>query len=329
MSFTVRSLRLPDDYEDIARLVNTYWSEPTDAARLEEDDSKLFSIGRTFLDENGQLGGYDRLRQLAVTEQDEAVGYLWTWRAPWTEHGTLNHTMVIDQTFRRRGVGKLLLHQALDWAHTLGASKIVTEVWDNDEASLHFARNHGFVVERHTFQSVLSLDGLDAANIYGGDASKQLEREGIRFTTLAEEGVDKGEIQLHQLYKETMEDIPGFTGKVPEISEWRKWYLMANGYAPEQVLIAADGERYVGVTNVLHNAQTNGMYHEYTGVRRDYRRRNIGLALKVKAIELAVSRKADYIRTDNDSTNEPILTINRRLGYLPLLGKYLMVVSLK
>lgn len=328
MSITIRSLLLPDDYPAIAGLVNTYWSEPTDAARLEEDDKKMFTIGRTFKDESGLLGGYDRLRQMAMTEQGEAVGYLWIWRAPWTEHGKLNLTMVVDQASRRQGAGKLLFQSALDWARSLGASKIVTEIWDNDEASMDFARKHGFVDERHAFQSVLPLEGLDAANMYGTHASKQLEEEGIRFTTLADEGLEQGEVNLHELYKETMLDIPGFTGKVPEITEWRKWYLMANGYAPEQVLIAADGDRYVGVTNVLHNAQTNGMYHEYTGVSQAYRRRSIGLALKVKAIEMAISRKADYIRTDNDSLNEPILTINRRLGYQPLRGTYRMVCQL-
>ncbi|WP_028550221.1 GNAT family N-acetyltransferase [Paenibacillus sp. UNC451MF] len=329
MSVTLRVLRLPDDYEGIAKLVNTYWSEPTSAARLEEDDAKLYTVGRTFLDENGLLGGYDRLRQVAVTVQDEIVGYLWIWRAPWTEPGTLNHTMVVDPAFRKQGVGMHLYQYALDWANSMGTSKIVTEVWDDDEAALHFARHQGFVIDRHSFQSVLSLEGLDAATVYGADVSKHLERAGIRFTTLAEEGLAEGELKLYELYKETLVDIPGYTGEVPVISEWRKWYLMASGYAPEQVLIAADGDRFVGVSNVLHNVQTNGMYHEYTGVSRDYRRRSIGLALKVKAIELAVKRNAEYIRTDNDSTNVPILTINRRLGYQPLRGSYRVLVSLR
>ncbi|MCQ6557141.1 GNAT family N-acetyltransferase [Paenibacillus mendelii] len=329
MSITIRPLRLPDDYEAIARLVNTYWSEPTDAARLEEDDGKLYAVGHTFKDENGFLGGYDRLRQVAVTELDEVIGYLWIWRAPWTEPGNLNYTMVVDPTFRNQGAGKLLYEQAVKWAHSLGASQIMTDVWDDDAAALDFARNRGFVVDRHAFQSVLSLEGIDPTAMYGADACERLRHEGIRFTTLAEEGADEGEPMLYELYKETLVDIPGYSGEVPAIAEWRQWYLMANGYAPDQVLIAADGDRYVGVTNVLYNTQTNGMYHEYTGVSRDYRRRSIGLALKVIAIELAAARKAAYIRTDNDSTNAPILTINRKLGYKPLRGSYRMVVSLR
>ncbi|MNZ90066.1 Acetyltransferase (GNAT) family protein [compost metagenome] len=118
-------------------------------------------------------------------------------------------------------------------------------------------------------------------------------------------------------------------GEVPDINEWRKWYLKVDGFAPELVLIAADGDRYVGITNLLHNAQTNGMYHEYTGVSRDYRGRGIAYALKVKGIETALQRKASYLRTDNDSTNEAILKINRKLGYLPLRGSYRVVAPIE
>ncbi|GAA4876932.1 GNAT family N-acetyltransferase [Paenibacillus vulneris] len=328
LSITVRPLRLPDDYEAIAKLVNTYWSEPVDAAKLEEDDRKLYTVGRTFIDENGLLGGYDRLRLAAVTDQDEVIGYLWTWRAPWTEPGNLNHTLVVDPSFRSQGAGRRLFEQAVSWAAALGTSRIVTEVWDDDPASQHFAETNGFVVERHSYQSVLPLAGRDDLGTVGGNIFAQLENEGIRFTTLADEGEEAGELKLYELYKETLVDIPGFTGEVPVISEWRKWYLMANGYSPDQVLIAAAGDRYVGVTNVLHNAKTNGMYHEYTGVSRDYRRRSIGLALKIKAIELAIAHKAAYIRTDNDSTNVPILTINRKLGYQPRRGSYRMVMEM-
>lgn len=99
---------------------------------------------------------------------------------------------------------------------------------------------------------------------------------------------------------------------------------MVEGYAPERVIIAADGDKYVGVSNVLYNPQTNGMYHEYTCVSRKYRGRGFGLGLKLRSIQLAVAQGADYLRTDNDSANEHILQINRRLGYQPLRGSYRM-----
>ncbi len=74
--------------------------------------------------------------------------------------------------------------------------------------------------------------------------------------------------------------------------------------------------------------QTNGMYHEYTGVSRAYRGKKIALALKIKAVRLAKHGGASYLRTDNDSLNEPILKINRQLGYAPLRGSYRIIAPL-
>lgn len=325
----IRALRLPDDYEALAELLNTFWSEPTSAKRLEEDDAKLFEVGDTYMDSEGLLAGYDRLRQVAVTEQNVIVGYIWTWRAPWTEPGTLNNTLIVAEAYRKQGVGQLLFQRIVDWAASLGAIKLSADVWDDNPDALRFAERRGFKVERHAFQSMLMLDGTNTTSIYGEDVPERLEREGLRFTTLADEMSGDSEQKVYEVFKESCVDIPGYTGEVPIIDDWRKWYLMANGYAPDQVIIAADGDRFVGVTNVLHNKQTNGMYHEYTGVGRLYRGRKIALALKVKAIRLAKERNAAYIRTDNDSLNAPILSINRRLGYEPLRGSYSLNVMMK
>ncbi|MBB6672041.1 GNAT family N-acetyltransferase [Cohnella nanjingensis] len=329
MRIRLRPLRLPDDYAGMAALLNTYWSEPTTARRLEEDDAKLYEVGHTYLDENGLLGGYDRTRQVAVTEADEIVGYVWSWRAPWTEPGYLNNTLVVAEAYRGQGVGSELLRHVLGWGGGLGATTLITEVWDDQPASLRFAQRRGFVIERHGYQSVLQMDRTDLKALNADETLRRLEREGLRFTTLAEEPGEESERKLYALYKETLVDIPGYIGEVPEIGEWRKWYLQADGYAPDQVLIAADGDRYAGVTNVLHHAATNGMYHEYTGVGRAYRGRGVALGLKLLAVRLAARRGAAYIRTDNDSTNEPILKINRRLGYEPLRGSYRIVAKLK
>ncbi|MBB6730700.1 GNAT family N-acetyltransferase [Cohnella zeiphila] len=71
------------------------------------------------------------------------------------------------------------------------------------------------------------------------------------------------------------------------------------------------------------------MYHEFTGVSPAYRGRRIATALKLLAIRMAKRHGADYLRTDNDSANEPILRLNRSLGYKPLRGTYRMSGNLR
>lgn len=324
MAISVRPLKLPEDYEGIAALLNALWSNPVTAKKLEEDDRKLYETGRTYFDDNGLLAGYDRLRLVAVTDEDREriVGYVWIWRAPWTEPGQLNLTLTVEEKHRSQGEGQLLLNEAVGWALQRGASRIVAEIWDDDESSLLFAKNRGFVVERHAYQSELKLADTGQAGVMDDTLLLDLEKQGIGFKTLSELPGEQNERKLYEIYKETLADIPGFTGEVPGIDDWRQWYLKVEGYDPECVLIAVDGERFVGVTNVLHHPATNGMYHEYTAVSGAYRGRKIATGLKIKAIRLAASRGAAYIRTDNDSMNEPILRINRSLGYKPLRGLY-------
>lgn len=322
----LRSLQLPDDYPQLAQVLNEYWAEPTTAEKLEEDDSKLYQVGKTSIDEAGRLVGYDRERQVAINDRGDIIGHGWCWRAPWTEPGYLYLTLVVAREYRGQGAGEQLLRHAAEWGDRLGASTLITEVWDDNPDALRFAARRGFTIERHSFQSVLSLEHYDRQ--IGADVLQQLEQGGIRFLTLSDEPGVESEQKLYEMYTATLRDIPGYLGDVPSMTEWRKWYLYPDGERPELVLIAADGDRYVGVTHLIQNKQTKGMYHEYTGVSEAYRGKQIASALKLLAIRLAKRHDAPYIRTDNDSLNEPILAINRRLGFQPLRGRYRIVAPL-
>jgi hypothetical protein len=112
MSIALQPLRLPDDYEELAELLNRHWSEPCTAKRLKEDDAKLYEVGHTYIDENGLLAGYDRNRRVAVKEHDVIVGYVWSWRAPWTEPGHLNNTLAYRLVAELQDVGFCLLNSA-------------------------------------------------------------------------------------------------------------------------------------------------------------------------------------------------------------------------
>jgi len=337
ITLTTRGLQLPDDYAALAVLLNQFWAEPTSADRLAQEDSMMYEVGSTWMDEHGRLQGYDRLREVVVGSSGEIVGYVNIWRAPWTEPGALNMALIVDKAWRKQGAGEMLLQAATQWAAQKQGSSVFSELWDDDPEALSFAQSRGFSIDRHTFQSVLHLevdkavqDSCDPLVWAESDSAlfDQLNREGIRFLTLADEPGEESETKLYALSKETLMDIPGYTGTVPDFEEWRKWYLMPEGFAPELVVIAADQERYIGISNLLHHKETNGIYHEYTGVSKSYRGRKIATALKLFSIRLAEQHKASYLRTDNDSLNGPMLAINRKLGYVQQRGRYRMLASI-
>ncbi|MBD0381809.1 GNAT family N-acetyltransferase [Paenibacillus sedimenti] len=326
MDFQFRPLQLPEDYEAIAKVLNQFWSEPTTAEKLKESDDKLYEIGRTWTDEKGLLQGYDRERLVATNEQGDVIGYAWSWRAPWTEPGYLCNTLVVDTKYRKQGVGHALLQHVAQWGSSLGAATLVSELWDDDADALRFVKQRGFTIERRSFQSVLEIASYD--DQLGLDLLLQIQSEGFRFITLADQPGEESEHKLYELYKHTLVDIPGYLGDVPDFTEWRKWYLNVDGYQPDLVLIAVHDDEFIGVTHLLYNTRTQGMYHEYTGVRKTYRGKKIGTALKIQAAQLAKRLNARYVRTDNDSLNKPILSINHRLGYKPLRGHYRIIAPL-
>ncbi|MCR2807749.1 GNAT family N-acetyltransferase [Paenibacillus soyae] len=328
MTFTLRPLRLPNDYSMLAELLNGHWAEPTSAERLEEDDRKLYEVGHTWKNDEGLLMGYDRSRYVAVDEDDDIIGYVWPWRAPWTEPGYLCMTLVVKEERRGQGIGEALLRHAYEWGKGLGASAFITEVWDDNEDALSFAIRRGFFVERQTYQSTLRLKDA-AIDVVHSNPAAMLAANGLRMLSLADAPGEETEQKLYELSTSTMRDIPGFLGDVPDFVEWRKWYLHVDGFTPELVMIAADGDRFVGLVNVIHIAATNGMYHEYTCVDRAYRGKNVAMALKLQTIHNGRQRGADYIRTDNDSLNAPMLGINRKLGYVPLRGNYRIIAQME
>lgn len=326
-TFTIRTIRQPDDYAAVAPLLNLIWSEPTTAERLQRDEDSI-PPGKLHDNEDGELMGWDRPKWVAEDEDGRVVGYAICWRAPWTEPGALSHTVVVHPENRGVGIGRALYDALHQWAAEVKATRLIDYMRETDERSLAFAERRGYIKERHTFESVLDLASFDGGSLY--DAINKAEQTGIRFVTLAEEPGEAGEKRLYELYKITHPDIPGYSGSFPWFEEWKKWTLTQSGVRPEWIHIAKDGDRYIGVVTLQQNEQTRAMYHEYTGVLPEYRSRRIALALKMLGIQTAVASGVPYLRTHNDSMNAPMLRINRDLiGFRAEAGSYKMVCELK
>lgn len=319
MKFSIREIQIPNDYAQIANLLNWVLSEKTNADLLAEEDAKIPAKGMLHKTENGLLGGFDRYRIVAVDEESRIIGYGLSWRAPWTAEGELNHVLVVEPSCRNQGIGHQLYITLEKWAQAHGASRLNYEISDDEESSIAFARKHGYQVERHTFESVLDLASFDKSLLNSISAP-------LAIVPLSDINEPDKEEKLYELYRETSFDIPGFAGDYFDFTEWRKWTLDLPGSKPEYILIALNQNKYVGVAHLLFHETTQSMYHEYTGVRKAYRGQGLGLALKLSCIELALKFNAVYMRTNNDSLNAPMLKINRDLlGFSAVPGDYKMV----
>lgn len=270
--------------------------------------------------------GLVRRRMAAVTPDGSVAGFGTAMRHACMPEGRFEIAVSVAPPQRRQGAGTLLYDDALAFAVDQGAFSLVSEVRDSEPAGREFAEHRGFSEDRHIFESTLDFAGFDERRFAG--VVDAVAATGIRFFSLADAGdTEAMRRRLYAIDRATTLDVPGFEGDYPTFEEFDRLICNAVWFRPDTQLIAADGDRWVGLASLHLFTETRCMYNEGTGVDREYRGRHIALALKLRSIEVARRCGAAYMRTHNDSQNASMLAINRRLGYLPKPGFFRMLAE--
>ena len=282
--------------------------------------------------EGNAPAGLVRQRLVAFGEMNEAdaeamVGFSDAASWPWEPPHQFWISTVVAADHRRQGLGSQLAEAALAFAREQGATRLVAEVRDNVAEGMRFAERFGFRRDRHIFESRLQLADFDEQRFAGAVA--RAEAEGIRFLTLADLGdTDEARRKLYDLNAALVRDIPGHDSDFMPFEQFQKTVCSASWYRPDGQIVAVIGDSWIGMAAVGYFANTNSMYNMFTGVDPAWRGRGIALALKLLAISCARRYGAEYISTNNDSENAPMLAINRTLGYQPEPGYYRMLREL-
>lgn len=309
MTITLRELTPADDARR-AELLNLATAEPVTAANLadwrrSEDPRRItYRVGAE--EDDGQL-----------------VGMAHALRDPWLDAGSFWLHVVVDPAVRRHGVGSALFGAVRDFARARGATRYHAEARDTLPEALEFAQRHGFAVERHIFESTLDLASFDETRFMG--TVERVEASDIHFFTLADVGdTEEARRKAWEVERRVCQDIPGGSeGATRPFDAFVKQVCEAAWYRPDAQFVAADGERWIGLSALGYYEQPQPMmYQMITGVDRAYRGRGIALALKLLGVRCARRHGAPYIRTNNDSENAPILAVNRTLGFQPEPGYY-------
>jgi GNAT superfamily N-acetyltransferase len=297
MDFSLRPANLPADYTRIAALLNTAFTKPTTAAELATEDAEL-------------PPGSIKAQLIALDPQGAAIGYAEAHSYPNTKAGKFYVHVAVDPAGRGLGAGTALLTEIERTVRAHGANYLLGNVRDNDPASLRFAEQRGYAVQGHDFYSTLDLAAWDPAPFAG--VLERVQAGGIR---LFETNDDR---KLYDLMAQTMPDLPHYEAQsFMSFETWRGAFRKPES----QIIAAADGDRFVGVT-MIERADPDTYYTPHTSVLREYRGRHIALALKVAAIEAARAKGARFMTTGNDALNAPMLAVNQRLGYVPTAGGY-------
>lgn len=308
MTFSIRPVRVPDDFARIAQLTNEYRALNVTVSELEESE-KTFPAEAV------------RLRLMAETPDGFAAAYAFVRHMPFEKPGQFVTRVLVDARYRGQGMGTALFAEVERFAREQGAVRLDGDVRDNDPNGIAWAKNRGFGILDHVFESTLDPNTVDETPFL--PVLEQLEAEGIRFVTLDQLPAADREQKLYDLDIACMPDNPLYDLPEPlPFAEWHRFTLEKPTMPPSQFIIALDGDRFIGDTCMDRNVTDGSFYTDFTCVHRDYRGRGVALALKVLAIRMAKAAGAPFMRTNNDSRNAPMLAVNRKLGYVPAPGLY-------
>jgi ribosomal protein S18 acetylase RimI-like enzyme len=306
----IRPARPETDFEHIVAIISADQPTPITVGQLQAWHSNM-PPGRICL------------RLVAATDDAEVVGYGVVAHETWSPPGHFYLWVIVAPEHRGQGTGEALYRAAFEFAEAQGATRMASEVRDDCTVGLEFAKRRGFRVARHSFELGLDLYDFDDGP-YGG-IIEALESSGITFASLADYGdSEDARRRLYTVNLATIKDIPGSDGTWMSFPEFVQTICGADWYRADGQIVAIDGDSWIGLSAVQLMPQRGEAYTLMTGVLPNYRGRKLGLALKVLAIRYAKTHGAHLLRTDNDSNNAPMLAINRRLGFRPLPGKYIL-----
>lgn len=203
-----------------------------------------------------------------------------------------------------------------DAARGDGTQKVTAWAWEHDALMLEVLPARGFREERRErFWELDLVEGRERITAMAAASRARMRQEGIRVLTLALDDDPAKFEKLKRMSDEAESDVPSSEPYVPlEMREFMEWFE-SPGLRPDRIWIAREGEDIIGISQLSYPPVRGVVSTDWTGMARKARGRGIARALKCETLMQAIGLGVDRVRTDNDSTNLPILHINETMGY--------------
>lgn len=296
-------MEVPRDCDEVARLRSACFPEwPVTAAEVADGEARR---GKRWHVPWVAADG-DRLAAYGFVEEPNIAA----------RPGRTRIRVLVDPGRRREGIGAALFDRLVECARAAGTTELVTE-GRNDEPARFLAQRR-FVAYHRRIESRLALAEVDVAAIARGidSATDAFFPTGVRIATYRQMQLacDDAPRRLYDLDVTLWADVPfGLTGSVPSFKEYQDQEIGDPHFLPQATFVALADDRWIGMGALMSGP--GFLYNSMTGVVREWRGRGLARWLKLHTIRSALERGAAELRTFNDAANEPILALNRSLGF--------------
>ena len=260
-------------------------------------------------------------------EKDRIVGYGQLINVPDMYHPRkFMVNVLVDPAEQCNGIGRAIYERLDKELDDRNAILVWTMTKEDLPKRVEFFQRRGFSEKARNWESRLDLTTANTAPFQG--YVDKVRREGIAFTTLAEEqrrGQDSLR-RIHELVQLIQADMPREADFTPlSYEDWMTYSMKNPQLLPEGYILAKDRERFVGMSDVhLIDSEPGVLNQDDTGVIREYRGRGIATALKLKIIDFGKKNGYRTIKTWNDSVNAAMLAVNTKLGFKRQVGWIMM-----
>lgn len=217
---------------------------------------------------------------------------------------------------RNHGIGTALYDRLMEDIQPFEPRVLRTDILENQIQSYPFMQKRGFKEVWRETPVHLDVAGFDPTPYAGIEA--KLHTEGITITSMhALEGDPQRDRKAYELYIALCRDVPSeyeeFT--VFPYEDWVKMCLQDPSNDLDAFFIVTQGDRYIALHELGPDSQGKELLGSLMGTLPEFRGRQIGLALMVRAITFAKERNLPVFKTCTAVTNKPMQSIFNRLGF--------------
>jgi len=215
------------------------------------------------------------------------------------------------------GAGSLLYDHVVEKLAPFKPTKLSSWADKDQDSGIRFLQNRGF---KETYRSRISLLNVSKFDLRPyANLEEDLKETGIRIKTLGELISDPERNQkLYDLEWDISREAPNTENNTRlQLDEFVSNDVENDNTMPDGYFIALDEDKYIGLCSLSKpESDTSAAFQRWTGVRKEYQRRGIAFALKVKTVDFAINRGFSQIETFNDATNLAMISLNEKLGFI-------------